>query len=171
VLVLGSTFLRDASLDTKVVTQNKQNKLRIATRILTFFFSLILFFLLFLSFVSATTTFFFSSRIFFELQELLLFFMFFFHLFFSAATQRPCTQDFGTNGCSNLWNIHTSPKHKYGPKLRWQRGWSIMKLIANNLVTKRNMDLGGLIFRWERISLIWTGEMFTARLQPSKDAP
>jgi hypothetical protein len=34
-----------------------------------------------------------------------------------------------------------------------------------------NMDSGGLIFWWEGISLIWTGETFTARLQPSKDAP
>jgi hypothetical protein len=115
-------LLRDVSLDTNVVTQNKQNKLRRAARILTFLF-LSLCFLLFLSFVSSTTTFFFSSKIFFELQELLLFFLFFLPLsFFSAATQRPCTQDFGTNGRSNLWNIHTSPKHKYGPKFRWQRG-------------------------------------------------
>jgi hypothetical protein len=34
-----------------------------------------------------------------------------------------------------------------------------------------NMDSGGLIFRWEGISLIWTGETFMAQLQPSKDAP
>jgi hypothetical protein len=70
------------SLDTNVVTQNKQNKRRIAARILTFLF-LSLCFLLFLSFVSSTTTFFFSSKIFFELQELLLFFCsFFLSLFF-----------------------------------------------------------------------------------------
>jgi hypothetical protein len=33
-----------------------------------------------------------------------------------------------------------------------------------------NKHSGGLIFRWEGISSIWTGETFTARLQPSKDA-
>jgi uncharacterized protein YqhQ len=74
-------LLRDASLDTNIVTQNKQNKLRTAARILTFFFSLFLF-LLFPSFVLVTTTFFFSSKIFFELQELLLFFLFFLPLYF-----------------------------------------------------------------------------------------
>jgi hypothetical protein len=107
------------SLDANVVIQNKQNKFRIAARILTFYFSL--FFLLLLPFVSATTSFFFSSEIFFELQELLFFCSFFLSLSFSAATQRPCTQDFGTNGRPNLWNIQTSPKHKYGPKFRWQQ--------------------------------------------------
>jgi hypothetical protein len=85
--------------------------------------SLSFFLFCFLSFVSATTTFFFSSKIFFEMQELLLlFFVLSSSLFFSVATQIPCTQDFGTNGRSNLWNIQTSPKHKYGPKFRWQRG-------------------------------------------------
>jgi hypothetical protein len=116
-LVLGQTLLRDVRLDTNVVTQNKQNKLTTAAQILTFCFSL------FLSFVSVTTTLFLSIKIFFELQELLLFFFVLSSsLFFSAATQGPCTQDFGKNGHSNLWNIQTSPKHKYGPKFRWQWG-------------------------------------------------
>jgi hypothetical protein len=92
-------LLRDARLDTNVVTQNK-NKLRAATLILTFSSLFFLSFVLsFLSSVSATRTFFFSSKIFFEQQELLLFFFFcsFFLSLFSAATQGPCTQDFGTN--------------------------------------------------------------------------
>jgi hypothetical protein len=63
-------LLRDVSLDTNVVTQNK---LRTATLILTFFFSLFLSFVL--SFVSATRAFFFN-KIFLNSKNFFCFFPF-----------------------------------------------------------------------------------------------
>jgi hypothetical protein len=51
--------------------------------------------LLFLSFVLGARTFYFSCKNFFEQQEL-FFVVVSFSLSFSAATQKPCTQDFGT---------------------------------------------------------------------------
>jgi hypothetical protein len=85
-------MLRDTSLDTNVVTQEK--KLRTAALKLTFHQPLI-----FCSFFL-----FFSSKIFLTAGTS---FLFFFVLSFSlslslAPTQRPCTQDFGTKRFSNL---------------------------------------------------------------------
>jgi hypothetical protein len=76
-------LLRDTCLDTNVVTQNKQNKIRTAALILTFFFSIFLSSVL--SFLSAARTFFFNSKFFFEQQELR--FVLSFSLFFSSNTK------------------------------------------------------------------------------------
>jgi uncharacterized protein YhhL (DUF1145 family) len=101
-----------------------------------------LFFLLFLSFVAATSAFFFSSKIFFKLQELLLFFLFFLplSLFFQQQHKDLAHKTLEQMDTQIYGIFRLAPKHKYGPKLRWQRGLSIMKVTANNFVTKHDKN-------------------------------
>jgi amino acid permease len=69
------------SLDTNVVTQNKQNKLRTAARILTFCFSLFLFFFSF-SLLFEQQLSFLEARFFINYRNFFCFFLFFLPLAF-----------------------------------------------------------------------------------------
>jgi hypothetical protein len=112
-------LLRDASLDTNVVTQNKQNKIRTAALILTFFFSIFLSSVLsFLSFVSAARTFFFSSKFFFEQQELCFVLSFF--LFFQQQHKDLVHKILEQNDRQIYRIFRTVPSINMGQSFKWQ---------------------------------------------------
>jgi hypothetical protein len=110
------------SLDTNIVTQNKQNKLRTAARILTFCFSLFLFFAL--SFFCFSNNFLFQQQDFFlNCRNFFCFFLFFLPLSFFQQQHKDLIHKTLEQMDAQIYGIfRLAPKHNYGPKFRWQRG-------------------------------------------------
>jgi hypothetical protein len=74
------------------------------------------------------------------------------------------------------WGLHLRGQREVGTQLGWFLGGSSDRRILRDSgplasIFSDHMHSGGQIFRWEEISLIWNGMTFTARQQPSKDAP